>query len=544
MRFKTHGLAALLVPALLLFTTCSDKSSDPDGGGGNPNASSIDEYFAGLPDYTAPSMVPSSENDGPPVYIIVEEGPVGDVWELDYKCGVTESKAVLETEEIFSPDMNFGALWPGNLVQGNSIVDGTLKPIPLDRGSITMTISVDVPQTSVEVDNPNSITAQQAVSDLKLSVDPDLDGENAPSNPGTVTFKVEESSSFSQAMLSMGITGAYSQPMSVTIAGSANVSVQRSYTSQTIVARMVQKLFTIRVADDLPELRQPSGWFASHVTAGDMEEAEVAGTMGPDNLPMYIESVTYGRILVFTLTSATTTSADSLAAAMNASYSKYQGGGDLSVEHEEILASRTVEVYQAGGDPSSAQAAVQSLDFSQFFVEMEATSAVPISFKAKPLKTGAQGDYITMVDSSTYSVRNDCERPAGYEVTVRLDRVVHEEQFCASCPWTSKAMASKQGLQTDFFLGTGAFVGAPPETDNVDNEHVFTYWEPDRAAIVKAKYVFEGVFNGFAGYSPEYTYPFNAINRGSSWTGNFAVTGLGARARFYFQAVKTPVYAK
>ena len=74
---------------------------------------------------------------------------------------------------------------------------------------MTLTISVDAPVTSIVVDTRNSVTAWQAVSDLKRSVDPSLVGDNAPSNPGTVTFKIDAASSFQQSILSVGVTGGY-----------------------------------------------------------------------------------------------------------------------------------------------------------------------------------------------------------------------------------------------------------------------------------------------------------------------------------------------
>jgi hypothetical protein len=101
---------------------------------------------------------------------------------------------------------------------------------------MTLTISVDVQVTSIVVDTPNSVTARQAVSDLKRSVDPSLVGDNAPSNPGTVTFKIDAASSFQQSMLSMCVIEGYATPMSAPIGGSASMNVTRGFTEQTIVA--------------------------------------------------------------------------------------------------------------------------------------------------------------------------------------------------------------------------------------------------------------------------------------------------------------------
>jgi hypothetical protein len=90
---------------------------------------------------------------------------------------------------------------------------------------------------------------------------------------------------------------------------------------------------------------------------------------------MYIESVTYGRIIIFTLKSTSAASTDDFSAAVNATYVGYTGGAGANSKQQEMLNSRTTEVYQTGGN---AQAAVANLDFSQFFTDMKAAEAVPI----------------------------------------------------------------------------------------------------------------------------------------------------------------------
>jgi|GEM_PF-6853620 len=533
------GVAAIGSLGVVLWACSSDKGTESDAGKspGNPNAASIDEYFDSLPDYILTPPAPAATVDLAPSYAIHDDNG----WTLDYRCGAERKQLVATVDEIMSPDQNFGVLWPGAVIQGASIGSGQLKAIPLDRAPMTLTISVDAPVTSIVVDNPTSVTAQQAVSDLKRSVDANLNGGSAPSNPGTVKFKVEAANSFSQSMLSMGITGAYSQPMAAEIGGSASMGLTRGYEEHTIVARLVQRLFTIRIADDLPALREPSGFFASNVTVGDFKAQETAGNIGPDNLPMYIESVTYGRIIVFTLKSYTATSVEDLKLAVNAAYQKYEGSGNIGSHEQEVLDSREVEVYQSGGDAAAAQAAVASLDFSQFFTDMEATEAVPLSFKAKTLKAGSTGDFVQIFDSTTYDERENCDRPTGYEITVTLDHVNHTSTFCASCPWNSQAVPTKQGSLL-FNLGVGVFAGSPPHTAT-GNTKSFVFDEPGRSDLIKSKFNFKSELNGVADGSPDHEYPFNRVKRGETYSEpKRVVNGLGATAEFYYKVTKTPRY--
>ncbi|SYZ74160.1 exported hypothetical protein [Candidatus Zixiibacteriota bacterium] len=518
---------------------CSSKSPTQasKAPGPNPEADSINGYFAALPDYSLnppPPRPPSSLN---PSYIVVDDNG----WELDYRCNAQKKNIVVTTDEIMSPDENFGVLWPGNIIQGKSITTGNLKQLLLDRGPMTLTISVDAPVTSTAVDTPNSVTAQQAVADLKRSVDKDLNGDNAPSSPGTVNFKVEAANSFEQSMLSMGVTGGYSVPMEGNLGGSAAMSVTRGLQEQTIVARLVQKLFTIRIADDLPGLQTPSGYLAPNVTMNDIRAQESAGNIGPDNLPMYIESVSYGRIIVFTLKSSTASSIEDLKAAVNAAYEQYEGSGSINSAQQQILSTRTTEVYQAGGDPTAAQAAVANLDFSQFFTEISATATVPISFKLKPLKTGANGDFVSIFDSTSYDERTGADRPVGYDVTVTCDKVEHTDTFCASCPWSANVDPTYQGIGP-FKFQLGVFVGNPPQTVTVGDSFTFSWDEPPRTAILLSRFSFESDYNGIIGIGPEHDYPFNMINFRATYHESKIVNGLGSAAEFYYSATKTPRY--
>lgn len=318
-RLSNLSVIVCAATASLFVSGCSQ-----DGGttAPHPDADAINGYVDGLPDYEFRVLTEAAPVDlGETFAVLVEDG-----WNLDYRCQAEEQERVLETNEIMSPDQNFGVLWPGAIIQGNSVESGELKPLLLDRAPLTMTINVDAPVTSIVVDVPNSVNAQQAVSDLKRSVDPNLNGDNAPSTPGTIDYISEAANSFQQSMVSMGVTAGYSAPMAPALGGSASMSLTRSYRKQTIIVRLIQRLFTIEVADDLPALREPAGFFAPSVSLEDIMAEEQDGNIGPENLPMYVKSVTYGRIIIFTLTSTTATSASNLEAAVQASYDGLSGG--------------------------------------------------------------------------------------------------------------------------------------------------------------------------------------------------------------------------
>lgn len=75
---------------------------------------------------------------------------------------------------------------------------------------------------------------------------------------------------------------------------SARLDYSRNVSQRTYTAYFVQRLFTIAV--DLPE--RPSSMFADGVTAADLRALGISAS----NPPLYIDSVSYGRILMFPFT--------------------------------------------------------------------------------------------------------------------------------------------------------------------------------------------------------------------------------------------------
>ncbi|HRQ50334.1 MAG TPA: thiol-activated cytolysin family protein, partial [Agriterribacter sp.] len=148
----------------------------------------------------------------------------------------------------------------------------------------------------------------------------------------------------------------------------------------------------------------------------DLEMLNNSGATGPDNIPLYIESVTYGRILLFSMESRSVSSADKLSAALEASMADYaNAGGSGDEKNKDIFETATHKIFSAGGTDAAANAAVANLDWSKFFVASPASTAVPVSFVARTVK----GKKVAgLVQSEFYQQRADCSSPQSYDVTV------------------------------------------------------------------------------------------------------------------------------
>jgi Thiol-activated cytolysin len=394
----------LLCTSLFISYTCS-KQDDSDQENSNPDAESINTFIGQLPGWEPDTTVQKE----PRLLSDITVPTSGD----PYKCEIYEKNLVRTFQNILSVETNFGIIWPGALIQGNTLKSGELKNIPVKRAPLTLQINIPLEEGSAVIDDPNSINVQQAISDFQIAAGQMPDGSQ--SGAGIMNFSVEEASSFDQSMLAMGFSAGFTDPQSqVGLDASANVSVERSYREHTVIAKFVQQMFTVRFADDL--VNDPASFFAVDVKSSDLEELKNDGYLGADNTPLYIESVTYGRIMLFTMKSTSVSSGSELSAALQASMSDYvNGGASLTEEQREILENSTTTIFSAGGTKEAANEAIADLNWSKFFKAAPATTAIPLSFVAKTLKGK---EIVRIVEEVLFNQRDNCQAPSSIDVTI------------------------------------------------------------------------------------------------------------------------------
>ncbi|RAJ10383.1 thiol-activated cytolysin family protein [Arenibacter echinorum] len=445
-KVKNNHKMALVLLTLALLYQCS---SDPDSGSTkevSPEVESINTYFNNIPDWENTSI--TAEPDIPLDDIIAYTET-----NVPWKCPAIKKNLVASQEKIICVGTNQGKIWPGAIIEGNSVEPGDIKLVITDRAPITINSDLVINNTFRVVDKPNSVTVQQAIAEMQIEAGNMEEGNQA--GAGQMNFKIEESSSFSQSMLAMGVSAGFTEPQSqVGLEGSTNVSNSREAKTHTVMARFVQEKFTVRLAEDL--LPTSADFFRDGTTLADIEALESAGKIGQDNIPLYIESVTYGRILLFSMTSTSVGTASELSAALEASFADYvEGGANLKNEQKELLENSTTKIYSAGGTEDGANAAVASLDWSQFFVPAPVATAIPISFTARTLN----GNRVKVKINSNiiYEQRQDCQEPVAYNIKISLDKAELTKGICAACLYSSYLQQDGKTLGT--LIDSGVVLG-------------------------------------------------------------------------------------
>ncbi|MCK4825873.1 thiol-activated cytolysin family protein, partial [bacterium] len=195
--------------------------------------------------------------------------------EYIYRTDYYEAAAGFDEQLVLNPQTD--VIYPGALVKGESILDGTYTLIPATRKPITISTSLTGGNvTSVVVEDPKLSTVREAVNTLmKQTYDVPY------ANMG---FTVEQA--YSEQQIDLSLRASYKTGI-LNVKGGFDFSNTKIKTR--LIAKFIQNYYTLDM--DLP--KQPSDLFEKDV------DRVLFGTL----MPMYVSTVTFGRMALFTIES-------------------------------------------------------------------------------------------------------------------------------------------------------------------------------------------------------------------------------------------------
>lgn len=229
----------------------------------------------------------------------------------------------------FSPTE--GVLYPGNLVQGNSIAGGALSTLAVPRAGGYLTLDIlsgTRSQYSVYVDSLCSSAVNQAMNTILYNYKGGF--------PAQYAYTMEQV--YSATQLNSDLDLGYSGPVNKI---NAQFNIDNSNSRSYVAVKLTQQFYTVSVNDPA----RPSDMIYKSVDPRELySELE---TTGP---ACYISSVTYGRIYVLVYES--TASASNLEAALDYAYNGTLVNGNVSSKtfFQNVMKQTTVSVMQIGGD--------------------------------------------------------------------------------------------------------------------------------------------------------------------------------------------------
>ena len=332
------------------------------------------------------------------VRVVDDNGNVTFNFGVEFVCTETPYSIRQTPEKIvmFSPDRDI--LFAGSLLQGRSHREssgapGSLLSLPIAQRA---PIQVSIPglPTGDNFRNVPEVTQANVESAIGAIIG------NAQAQelftPATDDFEVETYNSEREFALKTRISGRY-----LGFRGSAGVDVNTRSSETTIAVRYIQRLYEVVVAPP----QTPAGMFSTALTQEILDQQIGLNRLGPDNQPVYISNVVYGRMMMFTMTAQA--SAEELKAIVNASYDGLVGGvsASLSARQQQVVSSSRIAITTYGGDRNGTQAMIRSGDWREYFTQtVRLSDALPLSYTFKTL-TGQ----IAGVSESTNYVIKSCQ---------------------------------------------------------------------------------------------------------------------------------------
>ena len=307
----------------LIQMSCKDEEKD------GSELGSLDDYVSQLVDPDQPMVTDGKQQVGE------VEKEIDNVTKT--YCTTVTYKAGEEYNEMMLMDPTSNVIYPGSIIEGNSVIDGSYRQIVLDRAP--MKISTDLQNfdgdCAAVVENPSLSSVRSVIK--SMIYDANING----STGAKVNYSIEQIESEEQLNLAIGAGVSMKK---------AKLNEKFDFSSGSKTSKFLVKYQQIYYTIDVDAPSSPSGFFASNVTSSDLKNAIGGGNA----VPVYVSSVKYGRIAYMTVES--TQSADSVRNAISASLSYMGVTADVknTIEKKQHTSSYLCSCYVIGGSGNDA----------------------------------------------------------------------------------------------------------------------------------------------------------------------------------------------
>lgn len=386
-------------------------------------------------------------------------------------CRATDYSLESNADDVAILRPTAGIIWPGALVKANAaMLDGLPEPLTLAPAPVTL--HVDLPgigeHGTFVVSRPSN-SAVQAGLDQALAWWNDNAYQEGYVNASNSSYRATTAFSSEQLAIDVGLNVRWA---------SGSVASQFSYNSSKTgsVAMMVYKQVFYTVTLDTPA--SPAAMFADSVMHSQCDVQMTA-----DSPPAYVQSVNYGRIIMFRMETSEAVKSTDMEATM-----KYAAGVSvdmtLKTHYEEILKKSSMNAITIGGNAEVASQAVTAKTFGDLVpiitgsnaVYSKANPGVPIAYTVRFLKDNS----IAKMGYTTSYKSTDCQLWKESHLTVHNGGGYLARAFAKYYP-------RKQSSQVQIGTGTFAIGGdrtlvVPAGATNVELRaeymNLIFMWEP------------------------------------------------------------------
>lgn len=367
------------------------------GGGGTPGDPAVQAYFDALSNW--PKVPPASDTPSG-VTTVTRDLTTAKGGVQRFSCKQVTHDIVEQRDEILNFDSAAEYVKPGVILSGSDFAEGELIPIPLPRAPITLSINVPgVEEPTVRVENPTVANIQKGIATLQARAEEATMGSYA----AELTYEQHSVQSIEEMAHKLGVSASFDAAFA-NGSFSAVFEGASSEEKYTVFSKLLQTMYTISFSHDSFETSRD--FFSSSLGMDQLETAENAGYLAADNPPVFIGSVTYGRMVVFTATSTQASSSQHLEAQLNAAGVNWKGETALTAEQKSFMNSLDIKVLSVGGNQADVSNAIRTGEWSLLYAGADILNSVPLRYTVRSL-TGVRP--VAAIGDTTQFTASDCD---------------------------------------------------------------------------------------------------------------------------------------
>lgn len=372
------------------------------------NAPTVDAWFEAMPNWNEANKPRKDATR-------TADAGSGDEQEDGRNYTVTRTKySITDTPDEIVTFMPVNGFWLGGLVQekGLQLGLGSMNEIGVEESKrAPFRISSDLPIANNyrDIAMPSVSQVSSAIGSLLQS------GGNAG---GALTTNIIENYSAGESAFKLGLTASY---LTASIRGTLETSNKHS--EHSIAASFIQRACTMQA--DFGGRTRRRAFFNDAFTMEDARALVNQERVTTHNLPAYIKSITFGRVVLFNLTS--TLSEDEMKAALSANVNgvTWSAGASADAKQKTKSTSFALRVTAIGGGQTTYNKLIPATGIENVVAVMNSylneaaplSSMVPISYTANSLRD----DQLAALSRTTqYTVTKSVPHPIGERYKVKM----------------------------------------------------------------------------------------------------------------------------
>lgn len=254
-------------------------------------------------------------------------------------------------------DPNSGVLYPGAIVQGRGFESGVFTPVTISRAGGTLTLdNVNLggkERYSAHLDSVSGPAVRQAVQNMLR--------QGVSGTAAQFGLQLEQISDYNSLLLGLSLDARYG-----TFEMQSNLGLNQEARKNRYFIKFLQPFYTVNFEPP----SSPTAVFRDGERFTDLE-----GQITPDNPPLYVASMSYGRAIFFV--AETEASRDDLQAALNAAanFGGASARAELDARTRRTLDRTQIYYYAFGGSAPRAVGPIRAANATEMFEQVKALLA-------------------------------------------------------------------------------------------------------------------------------------------------------------------------